>query len=598
MHAPPWLRWVLFPLIGCGLPACSDGIETSDAARDVVRDLGNGDVSVDGGEDVVAADTPTSEAGCARDEQCDDGDPCTTNLCDTTNGACGYRRIDGCCRTAAQCDDGNTCTTDRCDIAMNRCTRTAVPGCCNGDGDCNDSDLCTRDACDVAMNRCSFVPVAGCCVDGATRSCYSGAVGTSGRGICRSGMQTCVGGTYDASACVGEVVPAASEVCDGAAQDENCNGMANEGCTCTGTATQSCYTGPTGTSGVGTCRPGTQACAGGMWGTCTGQVIPATDVCGNGMDEDCNGSDRACPPANDNRAGAITLVVGLTETVATGTTVGATHDGPTVSCACSSAANVWYRFTTPTDAAVYLDTSNATAGLDTSLFVTDSAGVPVIAQPQNGQPNAGLCNDDAGCGGVAGWGGTFQSRTWGFLRAGTYFVAVGGCGTGTFTIHLQHIPITEGSYFYSTRITGDTSTSTFLIGTNMHSGTCGGRISGEDVYWFVTCGAPQFFSLCEGDGGGYLSRNSTSDATRWDPVLYTHSGITGRESSCSDTGTAGIDCRGRIGASLSSTTFDTVQGGARLNNVPVTRGVNAILVDERARGSGMDYRLRFRLRDR
>ena len=50
-------------------------------------------------------------------------------------------------------------------------------------------------------------------------------------------------------------------------------------------------------------------------------------------------------------------------------------------------------------------------------------------------------------------------------------------------------------YFYDTRISGDGSDTTFLIGSNMHASTCGGGISGEDVRWFITCGAPPFFSL-------------------------------------------------------------------------------------------------------
>jgi hypothetical protein len=67
---------------------------------------------------------------------------------------------------------------------------------------------------------------------------------------------------------------------------------------------------------------------------------------------------------------------------------------------------------------------------------------------------------------------------------------------------------------------------------------------------------------------------------------------------CSSSGASGVDCRGRIGDSLSSTSFDTVQGGARLTDAEITRGLNAILVDERLRGSGMSYRLVWQIRDR
>lgn len=586
-------------LAGCG---GGDQIGGGDARPDARPDVAS-DVATDVATDVAADTAPDvspRDGGCTSDLQCDDGDACTTNLCDTSNGECGFRRIAGCCTTDAQCDDANPCTRDTCDTTTNRCAHVPTAGCCTVDTDCNDGDPCTRDACDVATNRCAATPIAGCCTDGATRECYSGPAGTDGVGLCRRGVQTCASNTFEGQPCVGEVVPASSEVCDAAREDEDCDGMRNEGCTCSGSETRACYTGPAGTQGVGICRGGMQTCSSGAFGACMGEITPRAEVCGNGVDEDCDGADRPCPPPNDDRASAIDITLGHAEVSVRGTTVGATHDGPSVTCACTSGANVWYRFTLATDAAVYLDTSSTTDTLDTSLFLTDASGVPLPAQPVNGQANEGLCNDDSGCGGIAGWGSGLQSRTWGFLRARTtYYVAVGGCGTGTFTLRVQQIPVTEGSFFYQDRISGEGSDQTFLIGSNAHSGTCGGRISGEDVRWFVTCGAPQFFSVCEGDGGAYLSRRSSSETTRWDPVLYTHSGVTGIESICSDTGAAGIDCRGRIGDSLAtSTTFDTVQGGARLNMVPATRGVNAILVDERARGSGMDYRLRWRIRDR
>ncbi|MDP3278058.1 MAG: hypothetical protein Q8Q09_22925 [Deltaproteobacteria bacterium] len=552
--------------------------------------------------DVMVADT--GPAGCRRDEDCDDMNACTSNVCDTMTGVCGFRSIEGCCLSTAQCNDGNTCTTDTCDIGTNRCANTLRAGCCTADAECNDSIACTRDSCDLATNRCSNTVDPMCCTDGQTRPCYSGAAGTRTVGACRDGIETCSGNRWSGS-CAGEVLPAASESCDAANVDENCNGMRNEGCSCTNGTSRACYTGPAGTQNRGLCRDGMQSCSAGTWGTCTGQTLPATEICGNMRDEDCNGSDLVCPlppPANDRREAATVITVTHRESVVMGTTVGATHDGPaTPGCGCSSGANVWYQFTLTSDSAVYLDTSSTRAAdtLDTSLFLTNAAGTLVPPQASNGQSAAGLCNDDSGCGGVTAWGSALQSRTWGFLTAGTYFVAVGGCGTGGFTLRLQHIPTTEGSFFYRSRLSGDAATQTVLIGTNRHSSHCGGTISGEDVRWFTTCGAtPQFFSMCEGDGGGYLSRATSTETTRWDPVLYIHSGITGIESTCSSTGGAGIDCRGRIGTNLTSTTFDTVQGGARFAMASASRGLNGVLVDERARGSGMYYNLRYRVTDR
>ncbi len=59
---------------------------------------------------------------------------------------------------------------------------------------------------------------------------------------------------------------------------------------CPAGALRPCYPGPAGTQGVGVCRPGTQPCgAHGLWGPCTGAVLPTPEVC-NGLDDNCNGT--------------------------------------------------------------------------------------------------------------------------------------------------------------------------------------------------------------------------------------------------------------------------------------------------------------------
>jgi hypothetical protein len=186
----------------------------------------------------------------------------------------------------------------------------------------------------------------GTCTEGQTQSCYTGPPGTDGVGICAKGTQDCVAGSF--GPCNGEVLPAESELCndqdddcnglkdeglgqttcgqgtctatvenckDGKpvtcvpgtpnaveacdGQDDNCNGQVDETCSCVNGKTQSCYTGAAGTAGVGLCKTGTQTCAGGKWGSCSGEVVPTAELC-NGQDDDCDGTkDEGQPESGD-----------------------------------------------------------------------------------------------------------------------------------------------------------------------------------------------------------------------------------------------------------------------------------------------------------
>src|SRR5262245_19530011 len=93
---------------------------------------------------------------------CDDGNPCTTDSCDAAGGciftpvpngqSCGDLDVcngletcqSGTCvaGTAPLCDDGNPCTTDGCDSSSG-CTHAPVDGCCVSNADCADADACT-----------------------------------------------------------------------------------------------------------------------------------------------------------------------------------------------------------------------------------------------------------------------------------------------------------------------------------------------------------------------------------------------------------------------------------------------------------------------
>jgi hypothetical protein len=140
-----------------------------------------------------------------------------------------------------------------------------------------------NELCDNQDHNCNGVlnDIDGGCVCAAnqTQSCYTGPAGTQGLGTCHGGTQSCLldGGVGGWGPCTGEVTPVQGD-CDHA----SCTGPnnPNPGCACINTRTQSCYTGPANTLGVGICVAGSQTCAGGQWGTCTGQTLPqAQDDC-------------------------------------------------------------------------------------------------------------------------------------------------------------------------------------------------------------------------------------------------------------------------------------------------------------------------------
>ena len=230
--------------------------------------------------------------------------PMVDNRCDGNPGV-------GClCALGAarNCYAGPAGTQGRglCRAGTETCVVTATG---SGWGPCAGEVLPARDACDGRDTDCDGFPDTGCgCTRGMTRACYTGAAGTAGRGLCHSGMQTCVATVSGAGTvwgpCGGEVVPAA-DLCNGV--DRNCDGNPNTGCACTIDATEVCYTGAAGTQNIGLCRPGSRHCnavvrpdgtLSSAWGACLAQVLPAAaEVCGNAIDDNCNGMvDEGCTP--------------------------------------------------------------------------------------------------------------------------------------------------------------------------------------------------------------------------------------------------------------------------------------------------------------
>nr|MBK7069668.1 hypothetical protein [Deltaproteobacteria bacterium] len=166
------------------------------------------------------------------------------------------------------CANGAPCTLPGiCVIGVLDCS-TGAAVCTNAGTRAPTAETCNNvdDDCDGVIDN------------GVSQGCYTGAAGTSGVGVCLPGTQTCSAGIW--SACAGQVVPG-TELCNSI--DDDCDGTADDG------VTQVCYSGSAGTSGVGVCRAGSQACSAGAWGTCSGETVPSMETCNN-LDDDCNGA--------------------------------------------------------------------------------------------------------------------------------------------------------------------------------------------------------------------------------------------------------------------------------------------------------------------
>jgi hypothetical protein len=108
--------------------------------------------------------------------------------------------VSGNCCDATECDDGDVCTTDTCE--SNQCAHTAVPNCCHDATDCPAS----TDQCKVATctaNRCGFGNKADgtACDDGdactQTDTCQAGACTGGNPVVCTASDQCHVAGTCD-----------------------------------------------------------------------------------------------------------------------------------------------------------------------------------------------------------------------------------------------------------------------------------------------------------------------------------------------------------------------------------------------------------------
>jgi hypothetical protein len=554
-------------------------------------------------------------------------------------GSCGNA-----CATGETCVMG-VCQPPMCMAGQTRCTNMGVSTCVNAMTDNSNCGTCgtvcaageacmagtCRSTCAAPRLICTVggMPV---CLDVQTDNANCGACGTactSGQ-TCQMGRCACpMGRTACGTACVDTMSDAANcgRCANACGTGQTCTagvctcprGQTLCGTTCVNTntdiancgrCTNRCTAPATCSAGVcnSLCGTGTTSCG----GRCVALATFLTDnancgSCGNACSTGLSCVTGVCRPTNDVRTNAITIFPNTTrEVTVTGNTTASTYDGPMVPCGCTSGTgrgNVWYRFTIPAAGVVYLDTAGSM--YDTSLFVTDSAGTAVPGQASSGFPGLGLCNDDSGCGMGGGFTSGLQSRSAGVLAAGTYFVAVGGCSFGTFTLRLQYVRSDVGRVFNNARIsgTGNTGVVALMGAASSAAGTCGGSGGAENASWFLTCGATgqtQLFSVCRSDPGAFfLRRATTASPVSFDPVMYVRGAQNGLQVNCNDdgagAGTGTIDCRGVIPFTLGANVgpLDTSQYGSRLPGLTTPRGIGVVFTDTLGVSNGMRYNMRF-----
>ncbi len=173
------------------------------------------------------------------------------------------------------------CTKYRVADAGSDATATGDAGPLPADGPAAIDSAADRPATvDSGCDGCGVDATPPACLDGATRLCKDDP-DLKALGNCGGGVELCGAGHWGACS----VVPAGKDSCTLIGDDATCNGMPNEGCPCVDGNQQPC--GPAGN--VGICKRGTQTCAGGAWGACTGAIYSTARDCTSAADNDCDG---------------------------------------------------------------------------------------------------------------------------------------------------------------------------------------------------------------------------------------------------------------------------------------------------------------------
>ncbi len=217
----------------------------------------------------VPGDPPT----CVYDDA-DDGTDCTKD--DGQPGRC-HQGDCAECNEAADCDDGNPCTSDVCDTAAGTCSHVASAGACNDGNACTRTDVCMGGAC-VGMDPTD-------CSSGGPECRQPAGTCNPATGACEYPPSTL--GTV----CTADGNPCSDDVCDGAGGCIHPNRPNGSACTDSSACTQ-----------TDVCQNG--ACVGSNPVACNtppGQCYETAGSC-NPSDASCTYSPspttRACNDAN------------------------------------------------------------------------------------------------------------------------------------------------------------------------------------------------------------------------------------------------------------------------------------------------------------
>jgi hypothetical protein len=222
---------------------------------------------------------------------------------------------------------------------------------------------------------------------------------------------------------------------------------------------------------------------------------------------------------------------------------------------------VFYRFTLTQPEVVYADTVGAT--WDTSLFLQNATGMNLT---DAGTAGGAVCNDDHGVGGCET---DRQSMIVARLPAGMYFLVLSGCGSGTATIHFQHLPAGSGSAtgVRPTPALQTASGTTMGTGSIAAPGCCSG--GPENAYWWLSCpgtaAAGQFYA-------------TTCGMAMYDTELEQRSALRTTPASV---------CNDDVGSA-----FPCGLGSAMTSAIPAGVGLHTFYVDSCSASGGM-YRVSY-----